>query len=132
MAEAALAAPPRDLIRARPNPGARHDYLVRLSGAVALAEGAAHLTLHYVPDRLIAEDAGFDRYVAALGSIRHDSLEGLATAVLDDVNNALVPRWVRVALSADARAAGHRHAVLVEDSQPGWTNDALLSVLPPF
>lgn len=97
-----------------------------------LAEGTAHLTLHYVPDRVIAEDSGFDDYVAALGSIRHDSLEGLASRALDDVNNALVPRWVRVSLAADARSAAHRHAVLLEDAQPGWENDALLAVLPPF
>ncbi len=122
----------RERIATRANPGTRHDYLVRLAGAVMLGEGTAHLTLHYVPDRLIAEAAGFDSYVAALGSVRHDSLEALATAVLDDVNNALVPRWVRVALAADAPAAAHRHAVLIEDTQPGWENDALLSVLPPF
>ncbi len=131
MVEAALA-PARERIATRPNPGARHDYLVRLAGAVMLGEGAAHLTLHYVPDRLIAEVAGFDAYVAALGRIRHKSLEALAAAVLDDVNNALVPRWVRVALAADAPAVTHRHAVLVEDCQPGWENDPLLSVLPPF
>ncbi len=123
--------PARAPIRTRPNPGARHDYLVRHSGAVTLAEGAARLTLHYVPDRLIAEDDGFESYVAALGRIGHDSLEALAATALDDVNNALVPRWVRIALAADSRTA-HRHAVLIEDSQPGWANDALLSVLPPF
>jgi 7-cyano-7-deazaguanine reductase len=129
---AADEARPRDLIRTRTNPGARHDYLVRIAGAVVLAEGAAQLTLHFVPDRLVAEDDGFDAYLAALGGMRHDSLEALATAVLEDVNDALVPRWVRVSLAAETRSAGHRHAVLIEDSQPGWENDALLSVLPPF
>lgn len=136
MAEApalrAVDAGPRALMATRPNPGARHDYLVRLDGAVTLAAGTARLTLHYVPDRLIAEPSGFDAYVAALGAAGHDSLEALATAVLDDLNNALVPRWTRVALAAEAEPAGHRHAVLIEDSQPGWANDALLSVLPPF
>ena len=123
----------RDLLRALPNPGARHDYLVRLAGNVAHAAGGnAHLTLHYVPDRLIAEAAGFAAYLEALGHAHHETLEALATAVLDDVGNALVPRWLRVTVIADSAAAGSPHAVLIEEGQPGWSNDPLLSVLGPF
>ena len=44
----------------------------------------------------------------------------------------LVPRWVRVTLTADSASAGGKHAVLIEDSQPGWSNDALISVLAPL
>jgi hypothetical protein len=123
----------RELLHALPNPGERHDYLVRLIGNVSHAGGGnAHITLHYVPDRLIAEAAGFGAYLDALGRASHETLEGLAACVLDDVNNALVPRWVRVTLTADSAAAGSRHAVLMEDAQPGWSNDPLISVLPPL
>jgi len=123
----------RDLLHALPNPGERHDYLVRLIGTVSHAGGVnAHITLHYVPDRLIAEAAGFGAYLDALGRALHETIEGLAACVLDDVNNALVPRWVRVTLTADSAAAGSRHAVLMEDGQPGWSNDPLISVLAPL
>ena len=130
---AARAPAPSDLLRARPNPGVRHDYLVRLGGSLDHpATGAVALTLHYVPDRLIADAAGFAAYLEALGGARLDSLEALAARAIDDVSNAKVPRWARVTATADAAAAGGAHAVLVEDSQPGWSNDPLLSVLAPF
>jgi hypothetical protein len=123
----------RDILRALPNPDEKLDYIVRLAGTVAHAAGGnAHLTLHYVPDRLIADAAGFNAYLEALGKAAYATLEGLGACVLDDVNNALVPRWVRIALTADSAAAGSRHAVLIEDAQPGWSNEPLLSVLAPF
>lgn len=123
----------RNLLHALPNPDLRHDYLVRLIGTVAHAGGGnSRLTLHYVPDRMIADASGFTVYVEALGGAAHDTLEALVACVLDDVNNALVPRWVRVVLTADSASAGSKHAVLIEDSQPGWSNDPLISVLPPL
>ncbi|HEX9835263.1 MAG TPA: hypothetical protein VGB90_00330 [Alphaproteobacteria bacterium] len=123
----------RDLLRALPNPDEKLDYIVRLAGTVAHAAGGnAHLTLHYVPDRLIADAAGFTAYLEALGQAAHATLEGLGACVIEDVNNALVPRWVRIALTADSASAGSRHAVLIEDAQPGWSNEPLLSVLAPF
>jgi hypothetical protein len=123
----------RDLLCALPNPDLRHDYLVRLMGNVSHAGGGnAHLTLHYVPDRLIADAAGFNAYLDAIGSATHETLEALAACVLEDVNNALVPRWVRITLTADSASAGSKHAVLSEDSQPGWDNDPLISVLAPL
>jgi hypothetical protein len=103
-----------------PNPDVRHDYMVRLDGAVG---DDARLTLHYVPDRSIADAGGFDAYLHALSEIRHDTPEALAARVLEDVNNALVPRWMRVTVIRPG------HAVLIEDSQPEWENEALISVL---
>jgi len=123
----------RDLLHALPNPDVRHDYLVRLIGNVGHAGGGnAHLTLHYVPDRTIADAAGFGAYLEMLGGAAHETLEALAADVLEDVNDALVPRWVRVTVTSDSAAAGSKHAVLVEDSQPGWENDTLISVLAPL
>ena len=109
--------------RELPNPNARHDYIVRLDGSAATG---ARLTLHYVPDRTIADAAAFESYLRTLGADAPQTLEALAARVLDDVNNALVPRYARVTVTGD------KHAVLVEDSQPGWENDALISVLAPL
>lgn len=106
-----------------PNPDARHDYLVRLDGAVG---AESRLTLHYVPDRGIADAAGFIAYLDTLGATAAESPEALAARVLDDVSNALVPRWLRVTVTRPG------HTVLIEDSQPNWENDALISVLAPL
>jgi hypothetical protein len=123
----------RDLLRALPNPDTRLDYLVRLAGNVSHAGGGnAHLTLHYVPDRFIADAAGFGSYLDALGQASYATLEALGAAVIEDVNNALVPRWARLTLVADSAAAGSRHAVLIEDCQPDWSNDPLIGALAPF
>ena len=110
-------------LRELPNPATRHDYLVRLDGAVG---AEAKLTLHYVPDRSIVEAAGFGSYLDALAEVAQGTPEVLAARVLEDVNNALVPRWVRVTITHSG------HAVLIQDSQPDWENDALISVLSPF
>ena len=110
-------------LRELPNPDARHDYLVRLDGPVG---SEARLTLHYVPDRGIADAAGFAAYLDALGPAAAQSPEALAARVLEDVSNALVPRWVRVTVTRLG------HAVLIEDSQPDWENNALISVLAPL
>jgi hypothetical protein len=110
-------------LRELPNPAARHDYLVRLDGAVG---AGARLTLHYVPDRSIADATEFDAYLLALRTAPRATPEALAARVLEDVNNALVPRWVRVTVT------GANHTVLIEDSQPDWENDALISALAPL
>jgi 7-cyano-7-deazaguanine reductase len=59
------------------------------------------------------------------------SLEALATAVLDDINNEVVARWVQVVISAPApdEPGVDGHSVMLEDRQPKWENDSLLSRL---
>ena len=73
-----------------------------------------------------------DGLAAALGGLDWKTLEAVAVAVLDDVNNEVVPRWVQVAVSYENADAGERerHAVLIEDRQPGWDNPSLLARLP--
>ncbi|HYH21751.1 MAG TPA: hypothetical protein VD995_24365 [Azospirillum sp.] len=97
------------------NPGARHDYLIVLAGE---PRPGIRLEIRYVPDRWVAEPTGFAAYLGALADLP-GGLEALALAVLDDVNNELVPRW------AEVRAEGAdpvSHRVVVEDRQPGWDN----------
>ncbi|MDQ2103512.1 hypothetical protein [Azospirillum isscasi] len=109
----------RALLTTQPNPDARHDYLVELSGEPA---PGTRLTLRYVPDRLVAVPDAFAAYLASVAA--DGTLEGMALAVLDDVNNELVPRWAEVTAE---RAAPVPHRVLVEDRQPNWDNPHLFS-----
>ena len=110
----------RALLLTAPNPDARLDSVVTLGGRVA--EGAS-IRLRYVPDRLVLDATAFGRYLNAVPAVA--SLEALAAAILADVNDQAVPRWVEVA----ATASHEDHAVLISDRQPKWDNPALLARL---
>ncbi len=122
------------LLVSRINPDATLDYVSGLKGKLrAFGHGeAARVKIHYVPDRLIVEPAAFGRYLEALTTIEWQSLEELATAILSDFNNELVARWVRVQVMVPEGAypGVGSHEVMVEDRQPKWDNEALLSRLP--
>jgi len=82
------------------------------------------LAVDYVPDKLILRPHALDDYVAGLGG---DTLEALAVTILDDFNNEVVPRWVRIRI-----ARGATHQTLLEDRQPKWDNPSLLGQLERF
>ncbi|HEY0837265.1 MAG TPA: hypothetical protein VGE72_25355 [Azospirillum sp.] len=105
----------RERLTTAANPDARHDYLIALSGE---PRPGTRLEVRYVPDRRIVEPAGFAAYLDALADLP-GGLEALALAVLDDLNNELVPRWAEVRAEC---AAPVPHRVAVEDRQPGWDN----------
>ena len=110
----------RDALTCTATPDARHDYLVELAGEPM---PGTRLTVRYVPDRLVAQPQGFLAYLGGLSAVA-GGLEALALAVLDDLNNELVPRWVEVTAE---RTAPLPHRVVVEDRQPSWDNPALLA-----
>jgi 7-cyano-7-deazaguanine reductase len=118
------------------NTGVRLDYVVSLDGHMAPADDGAptRVGLRYVPDRLVLDPAALGRYLGALGATGRSSLEAVAAMILDDVSNEVVPRWVKVTVSAPD--AGHpgidHHGVMLEDRQPGWDNPALLSRLRKY
>jgi hypothetical protein len=117
----------RDLITGHPHPGPHHECLVTLTAP--LAAGLA-LSLRYVPDRTVLDAPSWDRYTAALDPA--DAPETLAVAVLDDINNELVPRWVQVVVERThptAEAGAPRHHVVVEDAQPDWIDNGILARL---
>jgi NADPH-dependent 7-cyano-7-deazaguanine reductase QueF len=102
-------------------PAPWHDCLSTWNGG--LTDGTA-LTVEYVPDRLVLAPRALAAYLPVLEAGGWPTLEALVTTVLDDINNQLVPRWVRV--SGRREAGGVRHAVTVADRQPGWDNPGLL------
>ena len=110
----------RELLTTATSPDARHDYLVDLAGE---AMPGTRLELRYIPDRLVARADGFAAYLGALAAFEGGP-EALALAVLEDLNNELVPRWVEVTIS---RTAPLPHRVTVEDRQPDWDNPHLFA-----
>jgi len=126
----------RSLISTARNPDARIDYVADLDGQIPGAGGVEPMlvSLRYVPDRLVLVPASYGAYLDALQDNDWSSLEHVAVTVLDDINDEVVARWVQVRISGPE--SGHadilRHNVLVEDRQPGWDNQALLSRLKQF
>ena len=126
----------RSRLTTAPNPGGRHDYMVSIEATAWFmgAERPVTVTLLYIPDRLVLPPGKFSAYLEALDGCAWPTPEAAAAAVLADVNNELIPRWVQVRLDAAAgRGNGpggaERHGVILEDRQPGWDNPDLLGRL---
>ncbi len=120
----------RFLITAR-NPDAKLDYLIVIAGHMATHSNVNRsiISLRYVPDKMILQPASFGHYLDALSTLEWDGLEEAAAAVLNDVNNEIIARWLQVRISAPEKVhpSIDSHEVLLEDRQPNWDNARLLS-----
>lgn len=108
------------------NPDPARDIVCHLSADVP--KGFFRVRLRYVPDRLTLSMKAFDNYLTYL-SDTPSSPEELAIVILDDMNNALVPRWVQIVVEGVDNGGAGRQRVLVQDRRPKWDNPALLSRL---
>lgn len=111
----------RQALTSAANPAPWHDYRIGWTGT--LADGS-RLAVDLVPDRLVLTPEAFERYLEALDRQPWPALEALATAVVDDLSNELVPRWVRVAASRDRGRVSQQ--VVADDRQPDWDHPGLL------
>lgn len=110
----------RALLLSRPNPLPKADYLAMLEGRM----GDRTMTLAYVPDRLVLPPETLASYLAVLDGLSWPSLEALGAVLLEDINDVLVPRWLRVTLCRED--GGIRHRLRLEDRQPRWDNDRVV------
>ena len=121
----------RELLVPSNNPDDRLDFLVTLFAQPQIQWKGQDLNIRmtYVPDRLILDPTSFDTYLDALTSTRWENVEQLAVTILEDFGNELVPRWYQVLMNAgSSRASGtSTHRVILEDKQPNWANDMLLT-----
>lgn len=115
-------APRRALLRFAANPDPALDYMVTLTAPLHDGSG---VEIRFVPDTQVLDAACLPVYLAALPA---GGPESLAALVLGDLANELLPRWVRVTLSA-GDPGGVRHVVVMEERQPRWDNAALLGRL---
>lgn len=125
----------RKLIDTAPNPDAGMDYVSTLEAHLLPTDGRrARVVVRYVPDRRVLTEAGLPRYLEVVGALAPENLETAATLILADLADQLVPRWIQVLVQQarpGAEASPGRHEVLVEERQPKWRNDDLLSRLGP-
>jgi len=125
----------RLLLRVGPAPECRVDCVTNLACHLDRSTGdATDVIVRYIADRDILQPDSLAGYLEALPRGADVSVEELAVTVLADINDQVVPRWVRVRLRRQNPAAHGvtRHDVVVEDRQPGWDNASLLSRLPPL
>ncbi|MPY74118.1 MAG: hypothetical protein GEU87_07640 [Alphaproteobacteria bacterium] len=116
------------LLRHRGNPRADIDYAVAFDGRTG---GGGLVQLTFVPDKLLLEAGAFDAYLAGFDADAASAVEPLALDILDDINNEIVPRWVRVVVSMPRDGSAARmHKVVAEDRQPNWDNPRILLHVP--
>ncbi|MGB0671050.1 MAG: hypothetical protein ACPGNT_06100 [Rhodospirillales bacterium] len=120
----------RSLIRTRPNPEDRRDYVVALNN---IRIGQLELRVLYVPDKLILDVDSLVDWVDALAATSWPDPETAAAAVRDDISNELVPKWQQIVLTRASHSRGGSllpgHQVILEDRQPRWDNRNLLDRL---
>lgn len=119
----------RAVLAPAPNPDRNIDFVSSLSGRLTALGGSIDVALRYVPDALTVSPAAFTAYLRALEGGDWPSHENLATTILQDVSNELVPRWVQIVTRRGAADDVSEHKILVEDRQPQWNNAALLAHL---
>ena len=106
--------------------------LMSVSTLSLALDNSLSLTVSYVADRFLLTRDGFAAYAKARTAAMpwDTALESLAALVADDLANELVPKWLRVSFVQEgAQDGAPRHAVVVEDRQPGWDHPSLATLL---
>lgn len=118
------ASPPdrREMLKTRANPQTTLDYLIAIDAA---ASSGRAVRLRYVPDKFLLRPEAFDAYLSTLTTASDVAAEELALAIIEDINNEVVPRWVQVRienLTNDQEPNSSTYRVIIEDRQPNWDN----------
>ena len=94
-----------------------------LPTVIELAWENPNVRLRYVADRLVLAPESFVAYLKARARDAREILpEALAVSIAEDIANEIVPKWLQVTFNAEGAL---RHAVTVEDRQPGWDHPSL-------
>ena len=81
------------------------------------------IALRYVPDALILATGSLPQLISPLCGQLWENPESFAAAILDQLNNELVPRWIHVTVTHG------NMQVTMEDRQPLWDNQQLIARL---
>ena len=113
----------RTFLQTTPNPNPKLDYVTELRKQIS---STLWVTLTYVPDKLLLRPKAFIAYLEAALPILAEPYESFAHVFLEDLNNEVVPRWLRIEIASEMVPT--RRIVLI-DSQPKWNNAPLLASL---
>ena len=117
----------REHLETGENLNAKIDYVVTLSGTIS---ETCRVDIRYIPDLTVLKPASLNTYLSTLSALGWDHLEALGLAILNDLNNEVIPRWVQITVWG--KSADMAHRVTLEDRQPRWDNPALLSRIVPL
>ena len=113
----------RTFLKTTPNPNPKLDYITELRKQVA---STSCVTLTYVPDKLLLRPEAFTAYLDAAMPTLAEPYESFAHVFLEDVNNEVVPRWLRIEVISEK---GPPRRIVLIDRQPKWNNAPLLASL---
>tara|TARA_B100000214_G_C23430139_1_gene384448 strand:- start:93 stop:479 length:387 start_codon:yes stop_codon:yes gene_type:complete len=113
----------RTFLKTTPNPNPKLDYLTELRKQIS---STLSVTLTYIPDKLLLRPEAFIGYLEVALPALAEPYESFAHVFLEDVNNEVVPRWLRVVVISEKIPT--RRIVLI-DSQPKWNNASILALL---
>ena len=123
----------RKILGGHPNPNPNIDYIISFDAQIGtqVFGTPADIFLRYVPDRMILDAISFNTYIENLEKSSWNILEEMAVIILDDIRNELVTRWVQVIIKMCPIEHPHlqRHTIMLQDFQPNWDNDDLLTLL---
>lgn len=113
------------------NPRSKLDYVItvrRTLVPIRVQEAPtekAIMSLRYVPDReILSAKNNLQDYIQAVREEEWENMAMLSASLLDDLTNALVPRWIELHL--DMTGLGQ---IYMQDRQPKWDNRPLLDRL---
>lgn len=88
----------------------RQDVLIRMKYNVS----GLDFDIDYIPDRYLLVAESVEIWIKEYNNWQ-GTHEWLALNILDDINNEVVPRWVRVSCQVSSKKR-----ILIEDKQPHW------------
>ncbi|WP_321394057.1 hypothetical protein [Emcibacter sp.] len=109
------------------NPDRQRDYVIELHKCLEFDQETFSITLKYVADKLVLVHDTFEDYLDQCQVLEWNTPEGLAANIIEDCMDLLVPKWIRVHIFYMNENSGLQANIYLEDRQPNWTNDALIS-----
>ncbi|MFC7048658.1 hypothetical protein [Emcibacter nanhaiensis] len=117
----------KEILKATPNPDKQREYVIELHKTLDFESESFGITLKYVADKLILAHSSFDDYLDQCQVQEWNTPEGLASNILEDCMDILVPKWIRVQIFCMDEDSGLQANIYIEDRQPNWNDDALVS-----
>lgn len=114
----------KDILTSFPNPFRRKTYTVSMMQDVTIGRRDYLFSLRYIPDKLLLDNEGLNRYLHQREAGR---VETLAHDIMDDIMDQIIPKWIEVNLRQKNNKFGQNILVTMTDRQPGWQDDAFLN-----
>ncbi|WP_417317150.1 hypothetical protein [Emcibacter sp.] len=117
----------KETLKAAGNPDKLREYVIELHKALEFDRETYSITLKYVADKLVLVHDTFADYLDQCQVQEWNTPEGLASNIMEDCMDVLIPKWIRIQIFYIDEEGGLQANVYIEDRQPSWDNDALIS-----